>query len=164
MPLNIDWQQILLHALNLSLLVGGLYALLFKPVKHYLDARSEKVETAAQDAAARQAEADRMCAEYETKLQNIDEEIRNRRSVAAAEAEKDAAKLLKSAREQAEQIVTQAKETAAREEKRIVRDAQSEITELSLEATRKLVDCPVSDVYDQFLNSAEGSDANGSAE
>lgn len=164
MPLNIDWQQILLHALNLSLLVGGLYALLFKPVKRYLDARSEKVETAARDAAAKQAEADRLCAEYEAKLQNVDEEIQSRRSAAAAEAEKEAANLLKTAREQAEQIVTQAKETAAREEKRIVRDAQSEITELSLEATRKLMDCPVSDVYDQFLNSAEGSDAHGSAE
>ena len=33
LPLNIDWQQILLHALNLVILVGGLYALLFKPVK-----------------------------------------------------------------------------------------------------------------------------------
>ena len=32
-PLNIDWQQILLHALNLVLLVAGLYLLLYKPVK-----------------------------------------------------------------------------------------------------------------------------------
>ena len=32
-PLNIDWQQILLHFFNFSILVGGLYLLLFKPVK-----------------------------------------------------------------------------------------------------------------------------------
>ena len=32
MPLNIDWQQILLHVLNLALLVAGLYVLLYKDV------------------------------------------------------------------------------------------------------------------------------------
>ena len=35
-PLNIDWQQILLHWLNLAILAGGLYFLLFKPVKQFL--------------------------------------------------------------------------------------------------------------------------------
>lgn len=36
-PLNIDWQQILLHLFNFSILVGGLYLLLFKPVKNFMD-------------------------------------------------------------------------------------------------------------------------------
>ena len=31
-PLNIDWQQILLHLLNFVILAGGLYLLLYKPV------------------------------------------------------------------------------------------------------------------------------------
>ena len=35
-PLNIDWQQILLHFFNFSILVGGLYLLLFKPVKSFI--------------------------------------------------------------------------------------------------------------------------------
>ncbi len=34
-PLNIDWQQILLHIFNLLILVGGLYLLLYKPVKDF---------------------------------------------------------------------------------------------------------------------------------
>ena len=32
-PLNIDWQQILLHLFNFAILVGGLYLLLYNPVK-----------------------------------------------------------------------------------------------------------------------------------
>lgn len=36
-PLNIDWQQILLHFFNFSILVGGLYLLLFKPVKRFME-------------------------------------------------------------------------------------------------------------------------------
>ena len=38
-PLNIDWQQILLHALNFVILVGGLYFLLYKPVKKFMAQR-----------------------------------------------------------------------------------------------------------------------------
>ena len=36
-PLNIDWQQILLHLLNFAILAGGLYLLLFKPVKAFME-------------------------------------------------------------------------------------------------------------------------------
>ena len=40
-PLNIDWQQILLHFFNFSILVGGLYLLLFKPVKSFMEKREK---------------------------------------------------------------------------------------------------------------------------
>lgn len=39
MPLNIDWQQILLHWMNLAILTGGLYFLLYKPVKQFMEKR-----------------------------------------------------------------------------------------------------------------------------
>ena len=38
-PLNIDWQQILLHAFNLVILAGGLYFLLYKPVTAFMEKR-----------------------------------------------------------------------------------------------------------------------------
>ena len=38
-PLNIDWQQILLHLLNFVILAGGLYLLLYKPVKAFMEKR-----------------------------------------------------------------------------------------------------------------------------
>ena len=39
MPLNIDWQQILLHLLNFAILAGGLYFLLYAPVKSFMAKR-----------------------------------------------------------------------------------------------------------------------------
>ena len=36
MPLNINWQQILLHLLNLVILAVGLYLILYKPVKKFM--------------------------------------------------------------------------------------------------------------------------------
>ena len=38
-PLNIDWQQILLHLFNFAILAGGLYLLLYKPVKRFMEQR-----------------------------------------------------------------------------------------------------------------------------
>ena len=38
-PLNIDWQQILLHLMNFAILAGGLYLLLYKPVKQFMAKR-----------------------------------------------------------------------------------------------------------------------------
>ena len=38
-PLNIDWQQILLHMFNLIILTGGLYFLLYQPVTAFMKKR-----------------------------------------------------------------------------------------------------------------------------
>ena len=42
MPLNIDWQQILLHWMNLAILAGGLYFLLYKPVVDFMHKREQR--------------------------------------------------------------------------------------------------------------------------
>ena len=55
-PLNIDWQQILLHLLNFVILAGGLYLLLYKPVKAFMDKRTAYYRD--QDAQAAKALAD----------------------------------------------------------------------------------------------------------
>ena len=39
MPLNINFQQILLHALNFVILAVGLYVLLYGPVVKFMDKR-----------------------------------------------------------------------------------------------------------------------------
>lgn len=46
MPLNIDWQQILLHLFNFVVLTGVLYFLLYKPVKSFMDKRTEEYRLA----------------------------------------------------------------------------------------------------------------------
>lgn len=38
-PLNVDWQQILLHLFNFIILFGGLWLLLYKPVKDFMAKR-----------------------------------------------------------------------------------------------------------------------------
>ena len=160
LPLNIDWQQILLHALNLVILVGGLYALLFKPVKKFMDQRTENYQKMKADAEDAKAQAESLKAELSERMKQADAEAQTYRQEAMAKAEKEAAAALDSAKVQAEKIVAAAREKAANEEKQIVQNAQDEIARLSVEATQKLMDYKLSDVYNQFLDSAEGSEVH----
>ena len=41
-PLNIDWQQILLHLFNFVILFAVLYFLLYSPVKKFMDERQKQ--------------------------------------------------------------------------------------------------------------------------
>ena len=41
-PLNVDWQQILLHLFNFIILFGGLWLLLYKAVKKRLSKSTNK--------------------------------------------------------------------------------------------------------------------------
>ena len=94
------------------------------------------------------------------RMKHADEETQAYRQEAMAKVEKEAGAVLDSARNRAQKMVNDAMERAASEEKQIVQNAQSEIARLSVEATQKLMDCKLSDVYDQFLDAAEGSEAH----
>ena len=77
-PLNIDWQQILLHALNLVILIAGLYLLLFKPVKRFMDERTQKYQSMADDAAEKTRQAQALYADYQNRLKGADAEIQQK--------------------------------------------------------------------------------------
>ena len=78
MPLNINLQQILLHALNFVILFGAMYFLLYKPVKSFMDSRKAHYEKMDEDAKAVLAEAEKTKAGYEAQLKSADEEIAGR--------------------------------------------------------------------------------------
>lgn len=75
MPLNIDWQQILLHLFNFVLLFGILYFLLYKPVKDFMDRRVEYFRKMAEDAEADRKASQDAKEEYEKKLSFAEKEI-----------------------------------------------------------------------------------------
>ena len=58
-PLNIDWQQIILHLLNFAILAGGLYFLLYHPVRKFMDQREEHYRQMENEAQQRMDEADK---------------------------------------------------------------------------------------------------------
>ena len=153
MPLNIDLQQILLHWMNLVILVGGLYFILFKPVKAFMEKREAYFREKDEQAEAKLADARRIQAEYQAKLDAADEEIRRARIKAQQASQQAVEEQLAQAKAQAQQLLVHARTEAEHDREQILRSSQREQRKLATEATNKLA--MEKDPFDQFLDLAE---------
>lgn len=161
MPLNISGLQILLHLFNFAILAGGLYLLLYKPVKKFMDHRKAYFQEMADQAEDKLRQAESFNAQYKQKLDAAEEEIRAFRAKAEKAAQEAAQQQLDAARAQASKIYTDAQESARRERERILTGAQEELKELAVSATEKLLIESKGDPFDQFLKLAEGGKRDG---
>lgn len=160
MPLNIDWQQILLHWMNLAILTGGLYFLLYKPVKQFMEKREAHYREQARQAEQTLEEAEALKAACQAKLDGAEAEIHEARSKAQQAAQQAADAQLAQAQEQARQIVAKARTEAEQRRERVLRESQRELRQLAAAAARKLAAQPGTDPFDQFLNLAEEGGAH----
>lgn len=156
MPLNIDLQQILLHWMNLVILTGGLYFLLYKPVKDFMAKREEHYRSLDEEASAKLAEAEKIKAECQAKLDSADEEIRQMKVKSQQAVQKSAEEQLAQAQNQARQIVAHAQMEAENSRERVLKESQRELRKLAAQATKKLAFH--ADPFDQFLDLAEEGD------
>lgn len=164
MPLNINLQQILLHLFNFAILFGGLYLLLYKPVKDFMDKREAKYKAMADEAALKNSQADQLKAQYQAKLDQADQEIAQRKKTAQQEMQDKLSQEEADAHQKAEQILAKARREAEADKASIMDDASKQIRSLAEEAASKLAQKSVSDVYDEFLTTADtaadGSDSS----
>ena len=163
MPLNIDFTQVLLHMLNFVILAGALGFLLFKPITKFMADRQKHFEDLAKEnEEAAKTNAD-MKAEYEQKLEEAKAEIADMHRNAEKEAAETAKEYIDSAHQKANAIIAAA-ETEAGEQfhrhrhqlRQQLDSAQTEISELVLSATQKLLSDTVtpernSALYDEFI-------------
>lgn len=154
-PLNIDWQQILLHLMNFVILAGGLYFLLYKPVKAFMDKRAAYYQEQADQAAQTTQAAQQLKADYEARLSAADDEIREEKKQAQKDAAAAAQQQLDAARAEAEKIVSDSQAMAERAVRRSCVRPGQDVKELAAEATEKLVLQSGGDAFDQFLDLAE---------
>ena len=154
-PLNIDWQQILLHLLNFVILAGGLYLLLYKPVKGFMEKRQQFYQEQDAKAAKTLEDAEKTAVEVRRQLKNADAVAAEKIAQAEKAADATIQQQLSDARTQADQIIADAHTAAQREHDKLLSDAQKELRELAVTATEKLVLQSGSDAFDQFLDAAE---------
>ena len=156
MPLNIDFQQILLHFLNFAILFTGLYIILYKPVKDFMKKRQEHYSDMDEKARKDVEAAEKLKKEYEDRLSKADAEIQDKRNKYEAELGNIRKDRISKAEAEAEKIISDARETAEREKKRIIDSADKEAKDIIAEAADKLVNASLSDNFDAFLEGAEG--------
>lgn len=160
-PLNIDWQQILLHLLNFAILTAGLYLLLYKPIKKFMRQRAAYYQQIEDEAKAKIDQAKEMECTYQQRLSQLEQELNEKRAKAATETQQAVDAQLQEAKEAAAKIVADAQETIAREHAKMLKEAQREISDMVVSATEKLaVESITSATYDLFLNEVERGEAD----
>ncbi|HIS51763.1 MAG TPA: ATP synthase F0 subunit B [Candidatus Onthomonas avicola] len=159
-PLNIDLQQILLHLFNFVILAGGLYLLLYRPVKEFIAKREAHYQSMEREAAEKLARAEALEAEHQQRLNAVEQELRERRTQATQELARTTEVRLAEARDQADKIISDARETARREHDKIMGQTQKELVDLAVIATEKLA-LNYGGNYDQFLDLAERGEYHG---
>ena len=148
-PLNIDWQQILLHVFNLIILTGGLYFLLYQPVTAFMKKRQEYYAGLEADAQAKLQEAEQKVREADETLSGMQAEAEQLRADAMKQADAEAAARLAGADAEKQKILAAAKAQAARE-----KEANEQIGALVSNAVDKLVS-DADDPYADFLHAVK---------
>lgn len=160
-PLNIDWQQILLHLFNFAILAAGLYILLYKPVKDFIRKRTEYYAQMNEDAENKLKHAAVLEKEHQAQLEKVDDELRQKKELAAKELESAKHAELQAAQTEAEKIISNAKVSAQTEYDKILASAQEEIGELAAAAAERLIHTSMDQVCDDFFAAAGGERQNG---
>ena len=166
MPLNIDWQQILLHLLNFVILFTGLWFLLYKPVRAFMQKRREHYEKMDAEAAKKNAEAEEKRAAYEEKLAHAENEIAEKRRQAEKQTAEYSERQRRETDELARNIVADARQDAARIKAQATKEARAQIASIVTDAVGKIVlEDTASEAFDQFLDAvdAQADDAGAPA-
>lgn len=158
--LGIDIQQIFLHLLNFGILFCGLFFILYNPVKKFMDKRVEYYKGVEEETQAKLAEAEALRAEREESLKSLKQELSEKRAEAEKEIDAYKEEQTQAARAEADKIISAAATTAQREHDRIIEQASEELTSLAVKAAKKVMEEPVSESYDRFLDAAEKELAN----
>ncbi|MDO4285972.1 MAG: ATP synthase F0 subunit B [Eubacteriales bacterium] len=154
-PLNIDWQQILLHLFNFVILTAGLYVLLYQPVKDFMKKRETYYQGLSDAAQGELEKAQQLRKSCDEKWNAAEEEIRQRKAAAALEMEQEKRQNLEETKEQCESLLCQARENADMEKKRILESAREEAALLAVSALEKLSTSAKEGSLEAFLEEAE---------
>ena len=138
-PLNINFQQILLHLLNFVILASGLYFLLYGPVKKFMDGRQKHYADLKAQTEDELAKAKALEQEYSERLSAADTEIAERKAEAGRAAQQISDKIIADAEKKKEEIIADGRAAAERERRRAVDDAREEIVGLAVAATEKMM-------------------------
>lgn len=132
MPLNIDFQQILLHMLNFVILFAGLGLLLYTPVRRFLNKRRDDIAKKETELAQRAEQQQDILSHAKALEQQAQERAAADCSRMQKEAEEKAAALLQQAKEEAAAIRAKAEQDAKDIRAGALENARSELAELSV--------------------------------
>ena len=131
--------DVILLAIAVFFLFLAMSYLLFNPVRKMLEDRKLKIRTELDDAAADKSDAAALKAQYEEKLKGIDKEAEEILSEARQKALRNEAKIVEEAKEEAARIIARANEEALLEKKRVVDEMKQEMIAVAAAMAQKVI-------------------------
>ena len=131
--------DVILLAIAVFFLFLAMSYLLFNPVRKMLEDRKLKIKTELDDAAADKADAAALKVQYEEKLKDIDKEAEEILSEARQKALRNEAKIVEEAKEEAARIIARANEEALLEKKRVVDEMKQEMIAVAAAMASKVI-------------------------
>lgn len=135
--------QLLFDSVSLGISVFFLFLImsyfLFNPVRKLLQDRQEKIRQDIASAAQDKEDSDKVKAEYEKRLKDVDKEAETILSEARQKALKNEAKIIADAKEEAARIIARAGEEAALEKKRAADEMKQEMISIASVMAGKVV-------------------------
>ena len=148
-PLNVDWQQILLHLFNFVILAGGLWLLLYKPVKNFMAKREAYYKDMDKAANDKLAAAEEEQSKYSGLIAKAQDEAAELKKKAMADAEAAAKAHIEEAEHEKQRMIDDARKAAQAEKNKILQEANAQIEEMVSAAVDKLL-VPAGSAYDSF--------------
>ena len=131
--------DLLINIVSIIVLYLVVKKLAYKPVKKFLDARTERVEAQKNEAATALTEATEMKEQYEELLKDSENAKADAIKEGIDNAKAEATEIINSAREQAKTIVDKANKNAQAKEQEALDNAREEIVNLAIDASATLL-------------------------
>ena len=131
--------DLLINIVSIIVLYLVVKKLAYKPVKKFLDARTERVEAQKNEAATALTEATEMKEQYEELLKDSENAKADAINEGINNAKAEATEIINSAREQAKTIVDKANKNAQAKEQEALDNAREEIVNLAIDASATLL-------------------------
>lgn len=128
-----------IQILNGIILAVALTYILYKPVKEFMQKRTERIKSSMDDANATMAKANELIAEYERKLKEIDEERQDILEAARLKAADESKAILEEAKREANDIQKRSFESIEEYKKRLNEETRLHIIELASLMARKYI-------------------------
>ncbi|MFZ5981655.1 MAG: F0F1 ATP synthase subunit B [Candidatus Zixiibacteriota bacterium] len=137
--IEIQWQQILTHALGFLLTIWVLKKFAWKPLLALMEERRNKIVEEFKEIDNEKAKVAEMTAEYEAKLRDIENERRAKLVEAVDEGKKVAAEIKANAQKEVKDLHTKAKADLERDVEKAKVQLRDEMVAITMTAAEKVI-------------------------
>jgi len=138
--LGINWQLLLAQIVNFLIVLGVLGAFVYKPILNLLDARTERIRKAMEDAKRIENQAKEMEEQRQRALKKLDQEsgVYFERMRSEAEAVKE--EMLRAAKKEAEQMLANAAKRIETEHRAMTEEVMKTVHTVVIRMTEKILE------------------------